>query len=358
MKEIFLESHNLRNLYSGLGQYNYFLINSLLQQNPSDIRFTVNVPKISQFKKVWKDSVRYHQYYGFSRYAAFRPKVKTDLWHSLNQNTKIEPFYNNTPYLMTVHDVNFIEEVSSDPNHPVNLSFIKKLNRSNALIYISEFAKKSTHQNFKVPSIPEFVVYNGNPVAEEKIVKNHSPQFLPQFPYIFSIGEFREKKNFHTLVEMLPFLDDEIHLILAGKPLSPYIEKVQESIRRLQLENRVHLLGKISEQDKLYYYKNAYAFGFPSLREGFGIPPIEAMSFGIPIFLSDRTSLPEIGGKFAFYWENFEPEYMANVFQEGMQKYGENPSFYQKAYKERAKSFSWDNTAREYIEIYRSILET
>jgi len=62
----------------------------------------------------------------------------------------------------------------------------------------------------------------------------------------------------------------------------------------------VSLLGTISESDKIFYYKNCLAFAFPSLREGFGFPVLEAMTFGKPVFLSNKTSLPEIGGSHAF----------------------------------------------------------
>ncbi len=186
---------------------------------------------------------------------------------------------------------------------------------------------------------------------------DYQPVAPPSFPYLFSIGEFRAKKNFHTLVEMMPFLEDSLHLIIAGSPKEPYYTKVLEHIEKHQLKDRVHLLGKISELDKLYYYQNAEAFVFPSLREGFGIPPIEAMSFGIPIFLSDTTSLPEVGGENAFYWENFKPQYMAETLKKGLKQYATKPAWYATQYKNRANEFSWKTAAKSYIKIYRSILE-
>ncbi len=355
MNKIFLESHNLRNFYSGLGQFNFHLINALVQQDSADFRFIVNTSEQNKYKKIWGDKVEYHRYWGFSRYNAFRPRTTANIWHSLNQNTKVEPA-NSIPYLMTVHDVNFVESISSDMNHEVNQRFIQKLQKSHALVYISEYAKKSTHQYFEVPKVPESIIYNGNSIHVEEYPKNHIPEFQPHFRFLFSIGEFREKKNFHTLVDMLRFLPNDLHLIIAGSPKEPYVSEVKAHIQENKLEERVHLVGRITEWDKYYYYQNTEAFVFPSLREGFGIPPIEAMNFGVPIFLSDKTSLPEVGGESAFYWTHFDPEYMAEVYQKGITEFNANPDFYIQKYKENAARFSWDTAAQQYLEVYNSLI--
>ena len=273
----------------------------------------------------------------------------------MNQNIKIEP-YHDIPYLLTVHDVNFIDEVSSDLNHEVNVRFQNKLYRSHAITYISEYAKKSTHKYFKVPDIPEYVIYNGNPIQEITLPETHQLKLNSTKPYLYSIGEFTKRKNFHTLVEMLEFLPD-YNLILSGNNSTNYADdKLSKTIQKLGFENRVIITGKISEKDKQYYMQNCDAFVFPSLREGFGIPPIEAMRFGKPVFLSNNTSLPEIGGADAFYWDSYEPKYMAKIVNDGLSFFTRNKESLTKKYIEHAKSFNWDNAAKEYISVYRKIL--
>ena len=92
----------------------------------------------------------------------------------------------------------------------------------------------------------------------------------------------------------------------------------------------------------------------PSLAEGFGAPVVEAMVFGKPLFLSRLTSLPEIGGDVAFYFDDFREENMQQIFKEGMSNYKKNGLA--DKIMQRGNDFSWEEKAREYIEVYRSLL--
>lgn len=354
MQHIFLESHNIDNLHFGFGQYNYHLIKALHTNNAyKEFDFTINAKNSTPLRKEFGSDFCYKRYTSLQRHKPFRIKKKYDLWHSLNQNTKIEPFF-DIPYLMTVHDVNFMEESKGRDLEKRERNFKEKIARSNALVYISNYAKEMTHRYFDIPKIPEYIIYNGNPAQDILISKDHQPTTIPDSPFIFFVGEFQERKNIHTLVEMLQFLPD-ISLILAGKNTSRYADEIRVLLNKLHLNNRVYLPGKISELDKQYYYKHCLAFGFPSLREGFGIPPIEAMTFGKPVFLSNKSSLPEIGGAHAFYWKDFDPKTMATVFENGINEYERHKTSYATAYKKHAASFDWTNTASAYIKVYQEL---
>ncbi|MEM0518386.1 glycosyltransferase family 4 protein [Aequorivita flava] len=354
MKQVFLESHNLKNRYSGFGQFNYHFIKALAAVRPNDFEIVLNAKNISELKNEFGDTFKYRKYNSLTRHKPFRIKKKYNLWHCLNQNIKIEPFF-NIPYLLTVHDVHFVTEGSAELQQKLKKQFDEKLKRSSAIAYISEFAKQDTHAHFEVPNIPEYVIYNGNTITDISIPTDYKPSILPPKPYLFSIGDFSERKNFMSLVEMLRFLP-EYNLVLAGSNSSNYAEKLSEKVKHFGFENRVFQTGKIADLDKQYYLQNCEAFVFPSHREGFGIPPIEAMRFGKPVFLSNNTSLPEIGGEHSFFWDHYEPEYMANVLKDGMNTYNNNKAFYENWYIERAKSFSWQTTAKKYIEVYKSLL--
>lgn len=357
MKNIFLESHNIKNTNAGLGQFNYHLIKGLYNQKPSDLKFTLNVKDKTSLYNEYGGYFDYHKYKSHSRYPLFRVRKRSNLWHSMNQNTKIEPA-SKIPYLTTIHDVNFMSETKADSLSKRLKLFKGKLERSSALVYISEFAKKSTHQYFDVPNVPEYVVYNGNPMeAQIKFdISNFKPHFIKDnTPFLFSIGQILQKKNFHTIVEMMNFLPD-FKLYIAGKNKTAYAEKVRQIIQKHKLQRKVFLTGMVTEKEKQFLYQNCSAFLFPSIREGFGIPPIEAMSFGKPVFLSNHTSLPEIGGRDAYYWEQFNSEYMANVLIQGLDDFNKNKKQKTQALQARAKSFNWDFAAQEYIGIYNSIL--
>ena len=87
----------------------------------------------------------------------------------------------------------------------------------------------------------------------------------------------------------------------------------------------VSVSGKISKLEKQFYLKHCFAFVFPSLLEGFGFPPTEAMRFGKSVVLQNATSLPEVGGEHAYYWNLSDPEYKAQVLQQGIQDFEKRP---------------------------------
>jgi glycosyltransferase involved in cell wall biosynthesis len=354
LKQVFLESHNLKNRYSGFGQFNYHFIKALAALPQDDFEIVLNAKNISELKEEFGDTFKYRKYNSLTRHKPFRIKKKYNLWHCLNQNIKIEPFF-NIPYLLTVHDVHFVTEGSADLQQKLKKQFNEKLKRSSAIAYISEFAKQDTHAHFEVPNIPEYVIYNGNTITDISIPTDYKPSILPPKPYLFSIGDFSDRKNFMSLVEMLRFLP-EYNLVLSGSNSSSYAEKLTEKVKQYGFEDRVFQTGKIADLEKQYYLQNCEAFVFPSLREGFGIPPIEAMRFGKPVFLSNNTSLPEIGGEHSFFWDHYDPQYMAQTLKAGMEKFNNNRPFYEKWYTTRAKSFNWKTTAEKYIKIYKSLL--
>lgn len=349
-----MESHNLKNRYSGFGQFNYHFIKALAALPHDDFEIVLNAKNISELKDEFGDTFKYRKYNSLTRHKPFRIKKKYNLWHCLNQNIKIEPFF-NIPYLLTVHDVHFVTEGSEELQQKLKKQFNEKLKRSSAIAYISEFAKQDTHAHFDVPNIPEYVIYNGNTITDISIPTDYKPSLLPPKPYLFSIGDFSDRKNFMSLVEMLRFLP-EYNLVLAGSNSSSYAEKLTEKVKQYGFENRVFQTGKIADLEKQYYLQNCEAFVFPSLREGFGIPPIEAMRFGKPVFLTNNTSLPEIGGEHSFFWDHYDPQYMAQTLKAGMEKFHGNRAFYENWYTARAQSFNWKTTAEKYIEVYKSLL--
>ncbi len=352
---IFLESHHLKNQFFGFGQFNYHLIKALQKQNLNDLDITLHAADPSRWKKEFGATFNIKKYRTLSRYPLARIRKKYDLWHAMNQNTKIEP-YHDIPYILTVHNITYIKDPSNYMHEEVHRRFQDKLTRSSAITYISKYAQDSTHQFFKVPAVPEFVIHNGNPISYDVLSKSHQPEQFLKGPFLFSIGEFTARKNFISLVHMLEFLPD-MNLVIAGKNSTREAQEIIELINKKNLSHRILLPGKVSEEDKQWFYKNCEAFVFPSLREGFGLPIIEAMQFGKPVFTSHNTSLPEVGSDVAIYWHDYDPKYMATTLLSGLGTIQQDLKSYQKKAIIRANSFNWDIAATQYLEVYKTVLK-
>lgn len=353
MKTVFLESHNVKNLASGFGIFNYELIKGFAKLDTSDLELTLNLKHPSQFKKEFGGKFKYKQYLGFQRHRIFRVRNTYDVWHCMNQNIRVEPMFSPGKYILTVHDVNFAEDEQTKKNRERSELFRHKLERADLITYISEYAKEQTYRNFDVPKVEERIIYNGNPITEILNTSDFISEVPLDKPYFYSIGDFLEKKNFESLVQMMKGIA-EYNLIISGNNQKSYGDRIRNLIHELGLENQVFLTGRVSETAKQFYMKNCEAFLFPSIAEGFGLPPIEAMRFGKPVFLSDLASLPEIGGDVAFYWDNFDPDYMKDLLFEKLNLYQNDQKFYEDKLKERAAFFNWDDAAKAYLECYRN----
>lgn len=352
-KSVILETHNLKNPTTGFGTFNYGLIRGLSGLDFGNLDLTLLAYKPQKIADEFGDKFKYKKIYTFNRHKGFRIRKKHDLWHSVNQNLKFEP-HKTSNYLLTIHDVNFAESAKKPCKY--YKAFLEKLERSNAITYISEYAREQTHSHFTIPDVPEYIIYNGNPITGYTDTTQYKPEVPTDKPFLYSIGDFLPKKNFIAIVEMMLHIPD-FNLVISGNNNKSYGDQVSEAIIANKLQNRVFLTGKVSDSGKQYYLSNCSGFLFPSIGEGFGLPPIEAMKFGKPIFLANRTSLPEIGGEFSFYWDEFDPEYMASQFYKGMESYNGNVDFYKEKYIERSNMFSWDKASQQYLDVYNSILK-
>ena len=351
-KKVLLETHNLKNLASGFGVFNHSLLKAFAKMDTPHFDFYVNLKRKDAIVEEFGNRFQYSSYSELQRLALFRSKKVYDVWHCMNQNIAVEPFFKQKKYILTVHDVNFCESTDRKDKKRVEL-FKNKLKRADLITYISQFAKEHTHQYFDVPNIEEKIIFNGNPISELLSTENFKPIVPLDKPFLYSIGDFLPKKNFLSLVKMMKEIPD-MYLIISGNNNKEYGVQVHQEIENLGLQNRVFLTGRVSDEGKQFYIKNALAFVFPSLQEGFGLPPIEAMKFGKPVFLADRASLPEIGGDAAFYWDEFEPVSMKNVLENGLNQFENQKEFYQRKLVERANFFNWDRAAKEYLACYRS----
>ncbi|MDB5258760.1 MAG: hypothetical protein JWM14_3455 [Chitinophagaceae bacterium] len=342
----------LKDLNSGLGQvslnFGHELSNATRPTNLS-LHFLVPGNFVGEFEEA---NVHYVKLSPIKRWFPGLNQ-KYALWHAIHQDSGYMPPA-GIPYLLTIHDLNFMYEKSKEKASKRLASMQKKINRAEHVTFISHFAKEEALKFVDLKGKPTSVIYNGVKTPDKKNMRQ--PSWIPSGDFLFSIGVVRPKKNFLVLVEMMsrPELRD-YSLVIAGNDDHAYAREIMEAIAEHGLEDRVVLTGSIEEEEKNYFYHHCSGFLIPSLYEGFGLPVIEAMLCGKPVFSSRYTSLPEIGDDKSFYWDSFDPSHMAEVFAKGMETFYKNPHAFEKELKEYAARFSWKENAAAYIELYESM---
>lgn len=334
---------------SGIGFLNHIYANLLIQKQIDNFEYTFLVPndKVGQYG----NSVKY------LTPARWRKKFpilnkKYDLWHSTYQLSKFKPSPLTKNVILTIHDLNFLYE--RDPLHAKKdlRRLQRKVNSATIITCISNFVVEEVKKNLKTKGKTIKMIYNG--VKDLSSQEGCKPNFVDDKPFLFALGEIVEKKNFGVLLELMKLIP-EYNLYICGINDRPYADAISEKIKFMNLPN-VFLPGIISEENKIWLYKNCIAFVHPSKLEGFGLPVIEAMSFGKPVFLSKFTSLPEIGGNHAFYFNDFEPETMAETIKNGISEYNTNPDM-KNNIKNWAKQFDYIVMTENYINLYLETLK-
>lgn len=351
MKNIVFDCERMK--YSDTGIYHYCLnLGRQLQQisDPRSEQLTIYMP--GKVQPLFKNNSR--PIIQNSLHKFFMPRTGSfHIWHATYQNTDYLPVRNRRiKVVLTIHDLNFIydEKKSAAKKQKYLRHLQNNIDRCDAIVCISEFCKADVLQYCETGNRQVHVIHNGtNTLIQPTLFPN---SYRPSKRFMFSIGVLARKKNFHTLLPLLQ--NHDMELLIAGRcDDSVYLNYLLDSAKELGVEKNLHVLGTISETEKSWYFKNCYAFASPSLAEGFCMPVTEAMSAGKPMFLSNQTALPEIGGKVAFYFSDFDGDNMKNIFLNGMHQY--KLQNMQHAIIERGSSFCWDKAAARYLDVYRSL---
>jgi len=185
---------------------------------------------------------------------------------------------------------------------------------------------------------------------------------LPDF-YILYLGGYEIHKNVTTLLLAWSYvgqaLGEDYPLVLAGrKPqtISDVYPDYDDYIRQLRIEEYVKWIGFVDEEDKPALYRNAESFVFPSKREGFGLPVLEAMACGVPVVTTNATSLPEIVGEAGFTVDPEDARGMAGAIISTIIQENLNAEMRQSS-AAQAKQFSWQETAVETVRVYDRLLQ-
>lgn len=267
-----------------------------------------------------------------------------DLWHSIHQMSPFRPSSRSTRRIVTIHDVNFIYEKRGAKRQKYTHRLQRECDSADVICFISRFAQKDTAKHIDIGGKPQHVIYNGVATLTEG-PQEPVAQASDGTPFMLSIGVLKAKKNLQTLLPMMDLMPG-FRLIIAGDDSDTYAQQLRD---QLPQHPNVSIVGTVSNEQRRWLYAHCSALLFPSLSEGFGLPIIEAMQWGKPVFCSDRTSLPEIGSTHAFYFTDFEPESMAAVVKRGLAAFDVAEALAEQKY---AAAYSYESHMRQYWSIY------
>jgi glycosyltransferase involved in cell wall biosynthesis len=308
----------------------------------------------------------------------FLRRLDVDLVHvPLNR----VPVFMPRPYVVTIHDMAslFYEEVSGIRKHFWYYRFRRGLMRASTVIAVSAATSRDVQHQFSIPPHRVRLVYNApdphffrhgpsadarsaGPEAQVRERQRILERYQIHYPFVLYAGNIRPQKNIPRLVEAFAVVREnladhprfkDLRLIIIGDEISRY-PSVRRAVIQSRVEQAVRFLGFVPFDTLRIFYELAEAFVFPSLYEGFGLPPLEAMASGTPVVASAVASLPEVVGDAAFV---VNPE---NVFDiaRGIKEVLLDETLRQQLIekgKQHAATFSWERTAREVLEIYRSV---
>lgn len=277
------------------------------------------------------------------------------------------PLLPRTPTVVTIHDVIPMRLPAYQPDARVKL-YMRLVSRAShhaaMIITVSQHAKQDIIDALKLPEERIRVIYEAagdeyRPISDPTTLASARARYGVGERYIFYLGGLDQRKNVPQLVRAFAHLyrqvgDPDLQLLIAGNPdkqKGPLFPDPRPVAADLGMTGQI-VYRFIEEEDKPVMYSGASVFVFPSLYEGFGLDPLEAMSCGAPVICSNRTSLPEIVGDAAI---NIDPDNLQELV-EAMRRVLtdiELQTDLRARSLERSKLFSWHKTAQETMAVYQ-----
>jgi glycosyltransferase involved in cell wall biosynthesis len=279
------------------------------------------------------------------------------------------------PYVMTVHDVlDHMYRARQQSGLRRSLHFLltrRALKGASRLFAVSNFTRSEVEKLFGIPEGRIEVVYNA---IDERFLRGHATEsdrqllaerYLINQPFLLYAGRISPHKNVVRIIEAFSALKAELEkeamfpglkLIIIGDELSKHPD-LRRTVIRSRMQNEVRFLGFLPIEVLRIFYDAAKVFVFPSLYEGFGLPPLEAMAHGTPVVTSNTSSLPEVVGNAAVM---VNPENVFEIMRALHRVLLDQPlreKLKMRSY-EQAKRFSWDTSARQILSVYHEVAES
>jgi len=364
MKKICIDARLWGIAHTGIGRYTENLIENLPVSSDCSITLIVSPetesqPKLARFRKFIAFK---HPYSVFSQFEMLKLwfQIRPDLIHFTHSSI---PVFWPGKMVVTFHDL--IRHISKGSDTTTkNYAFyrLKYLGyllvdriamwRASGIIVPAQYWKKELIKRFRIPEDKIKVTYEGvDPVFKKTSEKKN---FGMKKPFVVYAGNLYPHKNIPVLLNAVKLLGGEVSLALVGAR-SVFSDRAREMIKRLEVSDFVHLLGRLTDREMSQLYSQASAFVFPSLIEGFGLTGLEAMAAGLPVIAAEASCLPEIYGQAAVYFNPENPRELADVIIRVV-----SDDSLKKKLSElglaRVKQYSWAKMALETWNIYQKEL--
>jgi glycosyltransferase involved in cell wall biosynthesis len=274
----------------------------------------------------------------------------------------VGPLASDCPFLITVHDLSFL--FYPQGFRLVNRSYLQLLTRLSArrarrIIAVSDSTKRDLVKHYGLLPAKVDVVHNGvdanfRPLPADGVAAFRTRAGLPD-RFILFVGTLEPRKNVTGLIEAYARLPEgRPPLMLVGGKGWLY-DAIFARVEALDLSDEVRFVGYVPAEDLPWWYNAAELFVYPSLYEGFGLPPLEAMACGTAVISSTASSLPEVVGEAGLLVDPAEPAALAMAMEQVLTD-RELQGTMKAAGLARAQGFSWEETARRTVESYRRAL--
>jgi glycosyltransferase involved in cell wall biosynthesis len=320
---------------------------------------------IKAFWKFWRENMIVSQ----DTFYTFNP-ANYDLIHITSIRSPLKELTGTLPRLITIYDLFQIQSNQYKNTSRENFfqNFINNIDlQKDWITCISEYTRQEFLEYTGMSTDRVFTNLQGAneqfyPVIDTEMIQLTRQHYsIPDGDYFLCVASYLDPRknvpfliqNFIKLITEQPNLD--INLVIVGSLSykSPELITLIEELK--EYKNRVNFTGFVPDQDLRVLYSGATAFVFPSLREGFGIPVLEAMQCGTPVITSNVTSLPEIAGDAAILINPLDSDELCQAMLNLLSNNDLRDRLKQKGI-ERAKQFSWSKCARETLEIYKRMV--
>ena len=282
-----------------------------------------------------------------------------DLWHFTNF---VAP-PTDKPFVLTVYDLTFVEH--PEFVEPKNLAYLRRfvpesLARAAQVITISDAMRNGIIDQFGLSESKVTRIY---PAFDQRFLRRVQADEIIGVKqrygiggdYLITVGTLEPRKNLRGLLQAFAQMSagmSEYLVVVGGQGW--LFEETRALLQKLGLGSRVILTGYVPQADLAVLYHGAKLFIFPSHYEGFGIPLLEAMAAGLPVACSNTSSLPEIAGAAAVYFDPNDPESMKIAIRRILTDAPLRDAL-RRAGSERIQHFSWERTAKETLTIYEEV---